>query len=136
VIDNPPVDNPPVVTPKQDQVAPTPVQPVQPSPPLQPHTESVQPTMTDVPKAEPPVPTQPAEVAPPGPVPAAPATPDSAFVARSIAESSPNVGSLQPTGKADLLRIVGKRDDSEVTPTIWTFISSIKRHRAMPASSP
>lgn len=118
-IENPPADNPPFPSSAQPARHAQPPQPQPPEP--TPHSESLQPTTTDVPKAESIPPAQPAEVAPPGPVPAAPATPDSAFVARGIAESSPNVGSIQPTGQADLLKIVGKRDEGEITPTVWTF---------------
>lgn len=44
--------------------------------------------------------------------PAVSAAPDSAFTARTIAD---------PTGQEQLLKIVGKRDKSELTPTTWTF---------------
>jgi serine/threonine protein kinase len=59
---------------------------------------------------------QPPEVAP-----ALAVQPDSAFVARDIAEKSLNPLIVTPTGHAELLRIVGKRDETEVTPTTWTF---------------
>ncbi len=116
--ENSPEEIAPVVT---HQVAPPAAQAIpQPEPPT-PSTESVQPTTSDVPKALPALPVQPAEAVPIGPVPALPATPDSAFVARGIAESSPNLGSLQPTGQAELLKVVGRKDETEVTPTVWTF---------------
>jgi hypothetical protein len=47
--------------------------------------------------------------------------PDSAFMARSIAENSLDAGALGPTGHAELLKIVGKRDPTQTTPTAWTF---------------
>jgi serine/threonine protein kinase len=116
--DNPLVENPPATTNQDTTLL---IQPVQPTAPPKPSTESVQPTTSDVPKALPVPPEQPAEAVPIAPVPALAVTPDSAFVARGIAESSPNVGSLQPTGQAELLKIVGKKDEEEITPTVWTF---------------
>ena len=47
--------------------------------------------------------------------------PDSAFAARDIAEKSLPPADIAPTGKAELLKIVGKRDDTQITPTTWTF---------------
>jgi len=48
--------------------------------------------------------------------------PASAFTARNIAESSLGKIDADPAGQPELLRIVGKRDDSPaVTPTTWTF---------------
>jgi serine/threonine protein kinase len=115
---NPPTENTPVMPNEKEPPRALPVEPV---PAPTPRTESVQPTTSDVPNPQPAVPVQPAETVPDTTVPALPATPDSAFVARSVAEGSPNVGSLQPNGQAELLRIVGKRDDAEVTPSVWTF---------------
>ena len=83
-----------------------------------PHTESVQPTTTDVPNAVPALPVQPAQ---PEAVPATAASPDGAFAARSVAESSPNVGNIQPTGQAELLKVVGKHEEGDMIPTTWTF---------------
>jgi hypothetical protein len=80
----------------------------------------VQPTTTDTPNPAPAIPVQPAEVGP-VPIPATTATPDSAFAARTVAEASPNVGSIQPTGQAELLKIIGRHSESEVTPSTWTF---------------
>jgi len=57
----------------------------------------------------------------PGAVPAMAAAPDSAFAARTIAEAGLDKNSLDPTGHAQLLRIIGKRDKSEAVPTTWTF---------------
>jgi len=110
----PPPDNPRIVHPGEPFV---PAQPVHPVVPPSPHTESVQPTTTDVPT---PIPVQPAEV-PPAVSPAVPNTPDSAFLARGVAESSPNVGNMQPTGQAELLKIVGKHQEGDVVPTLWSF---------------
>jgi len=53
--------------------------------------------------------------------PAFAALPDSAFTARDIAEKSLDPNLVAPTGHADLLRIVGKRDEHQITPTTWTF---------------
>jgi hypothetical protein len=49
------------------------------------------------------------------------AVPDSAFTARDIAERTLDGALLAPTGHAELLKIVGKRDDHATTPTTWTF---------------
>jgi|GEM_PF-1072015 len=119
-VENPRIEHP---TPVPHEDTPKHTRPVVPSAP---HAENPQANAPDVTKALPALPVQPAEVVP-GPIPATPvapaipATPDSAFVARGIAETSPNVGSLQPTGQAELLKVVGKRDDTELTPTTWTF---------------
>jgi len=53
--------------------------------------------------------------------PAISATPDSAFVVRSIAEGSLETSNGNPAGPGQLLKIIGKRDKSEITPTEWTF---------------
>jgi hypothetical protein len=55
------------------------------------------------------------------PIPALAAIPDSAFAARDIAEKSLDAGIVAPTGHAELLKIIGKRDDTQLTPTTWTF---------------
>jgi serine/threonine protein kinase len=55
------------------------------------------------------------------PTPAFAALPDSAFAARDIAEKSLPPGDIAPTGKAELLKIIGARDDNQITPTTWTF---------------
>jgi len=102
--------NPPVVHP-----VPTPVQPVPVA--VQAVVAPVVPsTGTDATNTPPVVP-----VSPVGPIPAEQAIPDSAFIARSIAENSLDAGELEPTGHAQLLRIVGKRDPTQTTPTAWTF---------------
>jgi serine/threonine protein kinase len=55
-------------------------------------------------------------------VPALPATSYSAFAARDIAERSLDPAILTPTGHAELLRIIGKRDaGGALMPTTWTF---------------
>ena len=58
---------------------------------------------------------------PASPVPAQAATPDSAFAARDIAEKSLSPNLLSPTGHAELLKIVGKRDENQPSPATWTF---------------
>jgi len=58
---------------------------------------------------------------PTAPIPALAAIPDSAFAARDIAEKSLNAGIVAPTGRGELLRIIGKRDENQITPTTWTF---------------
>ena len=60
-------------------------------------------------------------VAPVAPVPALAVIPDSAFAARDIAEKTLNPAILSGTGRAELLKIIGKRDDYLVTPATWTF---------------
>jgi serine/threonine protein kinase len=57
----------------------------------------------------------------PAPTPALAALPASAFAARDIAEKSLDPGIVSPTGHAELLKIVGNRDEGQVTPTTWTF---------------
>ena len=49
------------------------------------------------------------------------AQPDSAFAARDIAEQSLPPGDIAPTGKAEVLKIIGQRDGTQITPTTWTF---------------
>ena len=58
---------------------------------------------------------------PAAPIPALAAQPDSAFAARDIAEKSLPTGDIAPTGKAELLKIIGPRDETQITPTTWTF---------------
>jgi hypothetical protein len=58
---------------------------------------------------------------PVAPIPALAAVPDSAFAARDTAEKSLPPGDIAPTGKAELLKIIGKRDETQITPTTWTF---------------
>jgi serine/threonine protein kinase len=60
-------------------------------------------------------------VMPVAPIPALAAVPDSAFAARDIAEKSLPPVDIAPTGKAELLKIIGKRDETQITPTTWTF---------------
>jgi serine/threonine protein kinase len=58
---------------------------------------------------------------PAAPIPALAAQPDSAFAARDIAEQSLPPGDIAPTGKAEVLKIIGQRDGTQITPTTWTF---------------
>ena len=58
---------------------------------------------------------------PAAPIPASAANPESAFAARDIAEKSLPVADIEPTGHAQLLRIVGERDATQITPTTWKF---------------
>ena len=61
-------------------------------------------------------------VTPSGATPAFSATPDSAFEARAVAEGNlATTTNNDGTGQARLLKIIGKRDKSELTPTTWTF---------------
>ena len=77
-------------------------------------------TPEDVPNATPAVPVNPET--PPGAAPEVTGAPASAFEARNIAESSLGTIDAGPTGRPELLRIIGKRDNSpEVAPTTWTF---------------
>jgi serine/threonine protein kinase len=62
-----------------------------------------------------------APVNPAAPIPALAALPDSAFAARDLAEKGLPPEDITPTGKAELLRIIGRRDDNQITPTTWTF---------------
>jgi len=56
------------------------------------------------------------------PVAALAVIPDSAFTARDIAEKALDPSLILPgTGRAELLKIVGKRDDNVITPATWTF---------------
>jgi hypothetical protein len=55
------------------------------------------------------------------PIPAVPALPDSALTARVVAENSLPRDLLGPDGHAPLLRIRGKHDPAQLTPTTWTF---------------
>jgi serine/threonine protein kinase len=112
---NPPLENVAVIH-KEDIPSPSP----QPVAPPKPPAENVQATTTDAPTSVPAQPVQPTDITP-AVVPAVQAVPDSAFVARGIAESSPNVGNLQPTGQAELLKIVGKHAEGDLIPTLWVF---------------
>jgi hypothetical protein len=68
------------------------------------------------------VPALPADTNAPGaPIPAVQALPDSALQARNVAEDSLPRNLLGPDGHAPLLRIRGKRDPGQLTPTTWTF---------------
>lgn len=88
------------------------------TPPVAPVVNPVNPA--DVPNATPAVPVN--SETPPAPAPADPDAPASAFEARNIAESSLGTIDADPTGQPELLRIIGKRDNSpEAAPTTWTF---------------
>jgi serine/threonine protein kinase len=68
------------------------------------------------------VPAMPADTNAPGaPIPAVQALPDSALQARNVAENSLPRDLLGPDGHAPLLRIRGRRDPGQLTPTTWTF---------------
>ena len=58
---------------------------------------------------------------PVAPIPALAALPDSAFTARDIAEKSLDADIVAPTGRGELLKIIGKRDDNQPIPVTWTF---------------
>jgi serine/threonine protein kinase len=58
---------------------------------------------------------------PVAPIQALAALPNSAFVARDIAEKSLDAGIVAPTGRGELLKIIGKRDDNQPIPVTWTF---------------
>jgi serine/threonine protein kinase len=49
------------------------------------------------------------------------ALPDSAFMARDIAEKSLPASDIAPTGKAELLKITSKHEENQITPATWTF---------------
>jgi hypothetical protein len=55
------------------------------------------------------------------PVPAMPVIAQSAFEARVVAEGSLPGNLISPTGQAELVKIIGKRDSAQASPTIWTF---------------
>jgi serine/threonine protein kinase len=69
--------------------------------------------------AVPALPVNPAQALASNLVPTAP--PDSAFVARDIAERSLPSGNIAPTGKAELLRIIGDRENGQIAPSAWRF---------------
>ncbi len=50
-----------------------------------------------------------------------PAPPQSAFQAREVAEKSLPPGLLGSAGRAPLLRVRGKREEGQLTPTLWTY---------------
>jgi serine/threonine protein kinase len=54
-------------------------------------------------------------------MPATAVAPDSAFTAREIAEKSLDPSLMSGTGRAELLKIKGERDESQVTPGTWIF---------------
>jgi hypothetical protein len=101
---------------------PAPVAPVIPSnTPATPAPPAVAPGSTPVLPVNPSGITNAGPSMPVAPIPALAAIPDSAFVARDIAEKSLPPADIAPTGKAELLKIIGKRDETQITPTTWTF---------------
>jgi serine/threonine protein kinase len=116
---------PPAVAPKPVTVNPPASEPASPGP------TNALPTpfaaMTTSPVALPVDPTTDTNAVPAEPVnageipPPVPAAPFSAFAARDIAERALDPALVSPTGHAELLRIIGKRDPSVITPTTWTF---------------
>jgi serine/threonine protein kinase len=62
-----------------------------------------------------------APVAPALPIGPAAALPDTAFVARDIAEKSLAPAIVAPTGHAELLKVLGRHDENALTPSAWTF---------------
>jgi serine/threonine protein kinase len=110
----PPTDVPPVI-PKI-----TPVPPAQPLVTPQPSPPVVYPVDPDMSNAVPALPVNPADLTQ-TPIPAWPQTADSAFADRTLAESSLDPGLIGPTGHADLLKILGHREDGQVSPPTWIF---------------
>jgi hypothetical protein len=110
-----PPDNPPALV--QQQPAPVPrAQPVAPAPVAVP----VAPPDTNAITGPAPValPVDSNAVA----IPAMPIVPSmSAFAARAVAEAALPPGMINPTGQADLLKIVGKREEGVATPPSWVF---------------
>jgi hypothetical protein len=56
-----------------------------------------------------------------GAIPAVPALPDSAFEARIVAEQSLPPALRDTTGHVPLLKVSGRRNVKQLTPTFWTF---------------
>jgi hypothetical protein len=108
--------------PKPAPVPPTNAAPVAPVPVPQPVVDNppvAQPAMPAVPVA---LPANGADTnAPAQAIPAIPVVPDSAFAARDIAEKALDPSLLAPTGHAEILKIVGKRDEGALTPTSWAL---------------
>jgi hypothetical protein len=65
--------------------------------------------------------TNPVPLSPIAPIPASAALPDSAFAARDIAEKSLPPADIAPTGKAELLRIIGEREAGRPMPVTWKY---------------
>ncbi|HUB67976.1 MAG TPA: protein kinase [Candidatus Methylacidiphilales bacterium] len=116
---NPNHNQPPATAPSPIP-GPAPVQPAvaanqgSPPGPTQPVMPPVNPVAVPANSTAPPIPS-------PSPTPAMPVVPASAFEARNIAESGLGNIVTDPTGQAELLKIIGKRDDASTTPTTWTF---------------
>jgi serine/threonine protein kinase len=99
-------------------------------PPPAPPTNMGEPSSSDLASVPVALPANPAELAnatpadlPPAgaPVPALVGGPESAFAARDIAEKSLPQSDIAPTGKAELLRIVGERNEGQPAPTSWKY---------------
>jgi hypothetical protein len=111
VVENPPSNSAPPPT-TDTNLASIPVAPIAPP-------ESA---VTNLPIVPGTVPAIPADTNAPGAaIPAVQALPDSALQARTVAENSLPRDLLGPDGHAPLLRIRGKRDPNQLTPTTWTF---------------
>ena len=110
--ENPPADVAPVI-PSDAVVAPS-----QPNPLVTPTALSNNNDTNAMAGAVPALPVDPNQA-----VPALPVVPDSAFDARLVAESTLDASIFRPTGTghADLVRIVGKRGESQASPPSWTF---------------
>jgi serine/threonine protein kinase len=83
-------------------------------PPLALPVDGINPT-----NAVPALPVNPLE--PAGPIPATEAIPDSAFTARDIAEKELPPATISPTGKAELLRIIGDHEKGQAAPPTWKY---------------
>jgi serine/threonine protein kinase len=57
----------------------------------------------------------------PSALPVPPALPQSAFAARDVAEAALNPSLITPTGKASLLKALGRRAPGSPSPETWTF---------------
>ena len=127
-------ENPPQAEAPPTAVVPIPMVKVPENPPVVPPVTPVetaanqpQPVLAPIPSPIVPTPepgqTNVAPIDPLAPVPAIAAVPDSAFAARGIAEAALPPGLINSgTGRADLVRVVGKRDNvAGVAPTVWTF---------------
>ncbi len=117
----------------EPHAAPVAIPPVKPPPPAAPNETRSPNAATDVSHAvetspvalpvDPATDTNavPATPAIPATGPGAPAATVTAFAARDIAERSLDPALVAPTGHAELLRVIGKRDADSLTPTTWTF---------------
>jgi hypothetical protein len=60
-------------------------------------------------------------IVPPAPTESQATSTDGAFAARDIAEKSLPPSDITPTGKAELLRIIGERTPGQTTPATWRY---------------